>query len=164
MSAVHLPSGARIVDSSRTPIFCRIAPNGLFSDAPVPFQMVSDGTCRQGVKDLGGNIFAVNDKVLNRGDIWEIYVPVAVDHAMSAADGASAAVSFLATNANKDATEPNVAEATNLLTIGAPVAGSSGGSSVGAGVKAGAACARAGMKAFGLTCVKAHGRLVWKRR
>ncbi len=167
VSAVHLPAGARIIDTANTPIFCRIAPNGLFSDAPVPFQPVVDGTCRQGVKDLGGNTFAVNDKVLNRGDIWEIYVPVAATRAMSAADGAGSAVSFRVTNAHKDATEPDVAEATNNLTIGAPLSGSSGASAgvaASSGAKAGAVCAKAGMKASGLTCVKARGRLIWKHR
>ena len=157
VSGVRLPAGVTITDTSATPIFCRIAPNGLFSDNPVPFQLVTDGTCRQGVKDLGNRTYAVNDTVLKRGDIWEIYVPVRSTHALSPADGA--AVSFLATNAHKDATEPEVAEATNVLTVGAPSA-----SSGAAAAKAGGSCSAKGAKTGTLTCVKSKGKLVWKRR
>ena len=39
VSGVRLPAGVTITDTAATPIFCRIAPNGLFSDNPVPFQI-----------------------------------------------------------------------------------------------------------------------------
>jgi hypothetical protein len=159
VSAVRLPAGVRISDTAKTPIFCRIAPNALFSDATVPFQFVTDGTCRQGVKDLGNSTYFVNDKVLNRGDVWEVYVPVVADRAFSPADGA--AISFVVTNATKDATEPDVAEATNVLTIGAP--GASTGST-GSSTKAGARCSKAGAKSGSLVCKKAGGKLVWKKK
>ncbi|MEY4137650.1 MAG: hypothetical protein RL205_1778 [Actinomycetota bacterium] len=157
VSAVTLPAGVRIVDSQSSPIFCRIAPNGLFSDSPVPFQLVVDGTCRQKPKDLGGNTFAVNDKVLNRGDIWEVYVPVTSDRAWGAADGAAAAVKFGSTHANSDATEPAVAIATNILTVGAPTKSAS------SGIAAGTKCSKAGQRTGSLKCARSKGKLVWKR-
>lgn len=172
VSGVRLPAGVRVADSDATPIFCRIAPNALFADGNVPFQMVADSSCRQGVKDVGNNTFAVNDKVLNRGDVWEVYVPVVSSRAISPSEGAGAAVSFVVTNANKDATEPSVAEATNLLTIGAPstsstsstASGAAAGAPASAKAKVGARCAKSGARSAGLTCVKVKGKLVWKRR
>lgn len=158
VSAVTLPAGVRITDTKATPIFCRIAPNGLLSDTPVPFQFVTDGTCRQAPKALGGNTFAVNDKVLNRGDIWEVYVPVTSDRALGVGDGAAALVQFGSTHANQDATEPAVAVASNLLTIGAGGPSASSGGAV-----AGAKCSKAGKRAGALKCVKVKGKLVWKR-
>lgn len=159
VSAVALPAGVTVADSASTPIFCRIAPNALYSDAAVPFQLVTDGTCRQGVKALGNNAFAVNDKVLNRGDVWEVYVPVSAGKAMSASQGAASALEFRVTNANKDATEPAVAVAMNNLTIGAPAAG--GG--VATAAKAGARCGKAGLHYGALKCAKVKGKLIWKR-
>ena len=127
----------------------------------MPFQIVTDGTCRQQPKDLGDNTFAVNDKVLNRGDIWEVYIPVTTDRAMGASDGAAAAVAFASTHANKDATDPAVAIATNILTIGAPSKSSSWSSA--AAPRAGAKCVKVGQRSGALKCVKAKGRLAWKR-
>lgn len=159
VSAVALPAGVTVADSAATPIFCRIAPNALLSDTAVPFQPVTDGTCRQGVKALGNNSFAVNDKVLNRGDVWEIYVPVTSGRAMSASEGAPSALEFRVTNAHKDATEPAVAVATNNLTVGAPAAGSASASTS----RAGARCAKAGLHSGAFKCAKVKGKLVWKR-
>lgn len=171
VSAVTLPAGVRITDSQATPIFCRIAPNGLFSDTPVPFQMVVDGTCRQQPQSLGNNSFAVNDKVLNRGDIWEVYIPVTSDRAMGPANGAGALVQFSSTHANKDATEPDVAVASNFLTIGAPTAASAAAAAsasapsraAASGATAGARCAKVGKRSGALKCAKVKGKLIWRR-
>ena len=59
--------------------------------------------------------------------------------------------------AAESATE--VAEATNVLTVGAPSA-----SSGAAAAKAGGSCSAKGAKTGTLTCVKSKGKLVWKRR
>jgi hypothetical protein len=170
---VKLPAGVRIQDDAKSPLFCRLAPGGLLSDGPVQFQTVTDSTCRQGIKDVGNGVAALNTRTLNRGDIWEVYVPIVVDHPLSGADSGDASlVQFLATHANKDATEPDVAVATNHLIIGP--AGAATGNALSASatsgtVAAGSAprmnsrCVKAGTTKGGMTCVKSRGRLVWHR-
>lgn len=164
---VKLPAGAHIQDDKNSPIFCRLAPGGLLTDGAPQFQTVTDGTCRQGLKDVGNGVQAVNARTLNRGDIWEVYVPIVVDHPLSgAASGDASLVQFVATNANKDATEPDVAVASNHLIIGpagtAPAPSLAGATGAASAPRAGTRCTKAGAHASGMRCAKSHGRLVWR--
>lgn len=169
-SAVRLPAGVRISNSSKAPMFCRYAPGGMLQPQGVEptWQTVTDGNCRQSPTEVGQGITAVNSVTLQRGDMWEVYLPIVVDKQLAGeASGDVAKVEFLATHERKDmATLNDVATATVYLKSGPPSASTPGASAIGsstATAKAGQRCGKAGAHSGSLTCVKKKGKLTWRR-
>lgn len=169
-SAIRLPAGVTIDSNGSIPMFCRYSPGALFlPDGTAPqTQTVTDGNCVQKTMDLGQGVTVVNTVTLQRGDIWEVYVPVISQRQLDgAASGDAAKVDFLATHGRTDmATLNDVATATTYLYAGAPkarpAANAGGTSPAAASAKAGKRCAKAGAHSGSLKCVKKGSRLVWR--